>query len=295
MAFQELNLDIRRLRCGRLAAGFVPELAMVCCSLTDDGVELLDQRRGLAAYATSGSTMGIPLLHPWANRLDAPLPPSPLLRRDPNGLAIHGVVPSALPFAVIDAGTDRLSAGFSTERAPAVLDVFAYPHALRMDVTLEPDRLVIETTLRAIGEVAVPVAFGHHPYLHPPDGRREDWTIDAPVRTRLELDGRMLPTGRREPAAIEPGPLAARTFDDAFADVEPGDRFSVSDGRRTLAVTMARGYRFAQVYAPGDAAVVCFEPMTAPTNALATGDGLTRVEPGGSVTTRFEVSVASVL
>lgn len=293
MAVQELNLDIRRLRRGRLAAGFVPELAMVCCSLTDGGAELLDQRRGLAAYAASGSTMGIPLLHPWANRLDAPLPESRLLRRDANGLAIHGVVPSALPFAVIEAGEDRLSAEFSTDHSPGVLDVFPHPHALRMEATLEPGRLVIETTLRATGQVAVPVAFGHHPYLHPPAGRREDWTIEAPVRTRLELDARMLPTGRRKPAAIGPGPLADRTFDDAFADVQPGDRFSISDGTRTLAVTMAEGYRFAQIYAPPDAAVVCFEPMTAPANALATGDGLSRVEPGAAFTARFEVAVES--
>jgi galactose mutarotase-like enzyme len=43
---------------------------MVCCSLRHRGDELLGQRRGLAAYAATGSTMGIPFLHPWANRLD---------------------------------------------------------------------------------------------------------------------------------------------------------------------------------------------------------------------------------
>ena len=52
-----------------LHAAFAPGLGMIGCSLRHRGAELLGQRRGLAAYAQSGSTMGIPLLHPWANRL----------------------------------------------------------------------------------------------------------------------------------------------------------------------------------------------------------------------------------
>src|ERR687893_97962 len=50
-------------------AYFVPEAGMVCCSLRYRGEELLGQRDGLEAYAKTGKTMGIPLLHPWANRL----------------------------------------------------------------------------------------------------------------------------------------------------------------------------------------------------------------------------------
>ena len=44
---------------------------MIGTSLSDDGVELLGQRRGLDAYVTNGKTMGIPILYPWANRLSA--------------------------------------------------------------------------------------------------------------------------------------------------------------------------------------------------------------------------------
>jgi len=42
---------------------------MVCASLRRGGEELLGQRKGLEAYADTGSTFGIPLLYPWANRL----------------------------------------------------------------------------------------------------------------------------------------------------------------------------------------------------------------------------------
>lgn len=54
-----------------VTATFVPSAGMVCTSLSDGGVELLGQRRGLNAYMTTGKTMGIPILYPWANRLSA--------------------------------------------------------------------------------------------------------------------------------------------------------------------------------------------------------------------------------
>ena len=61
----------REARGGDLEATFAPEAGMVCHSLRHRGEELLGQRDGLEAYAKTGKTMGIPFLHPWANRLGA--------------------------------------------------------------------------------------------------------------------------------------------------------------------------------------------------------------------------------
>ena len=53
-----------------LEVSFVPSVGMVGASMRHRGEELLGQRGGLARYEATRSTMGIPLLHPWANRLD---------------------------------------------------------------------------------------------------------------------------------------------------------------------------------------------------------------------------------
>ena len=53
-----------------LAVTFVPGAGMVASSLTLHGAELLFQRGGLIDYVKRGKTFGVPLLHPWANRLD---------------------------------------------------------------------------------------------------------------------------------------------------------------------------------------------------------------------------------
>ena len=60
-------------------------------------------------------------------------------------------------------------------------------------------------------------------------------------------------------------------------------------GAATLA--FESGYPVAQVYAPAGQDFICFEPMTAPTNALATGEGLTWVPAGSSYTATFSISV----
>src|SRR5437870_12250205 len=97
----------------RVEAEFAPQIGMICCSLRHAGEELLAQRGGLTRYAEVGSTMGIPLLYPWANRLSGFSyeaagrrvdldPDSPLLRKDPNGLPIHGLLNASPHWVVSD-------------------------------------------------------------------------------------------------------------------------------------------------------------------------------------------------
>ena len=76
---------------------------MLGASLRDGGEELLGRGLGVHCYARGGTTMGIPLLHPWANRLAADeyrvngtavrlRPDSPMVARDEHGLPIHGLL-----------------------------------------------------------------------------------------------------------------------------------------------------------------------------------------------------------
>jgi aldose 1-epimerase len=61
---------------------------------------------------------------------------------------------------------------------------------------------------------------------------------------------------------------------------------------RTLTVTLESGYPAGQVFTPRGAQFICFEPMTAPTNALRSRAGLRRVAPGETFTAVFSIHVA---
>jgi aldose 1-epimerase len=137
----------------------------------------------------------------------------------------------------------------------------------------------------------VPVAFGFHPYLQLPGGKRERWLLELPVSSRMELDDRMLPTGRSEPIAFEPAPLGDRTFDDAFDALSDPPEFAISGAGRRLSLRMLTGYRFAQVYTPAGGEFIAFEPMTAPVNPFESERTLL-AEPGSSYVARFHIGVA---
>lgn len=286
---------------GALEADFAPELNLVCSSVRHRGVEVLGQRNGLEAYRTRGSTLGVPLLHPWANRLSAPAyaaagrevgfdPGSALVKLDANGLPIHGIVPAALPWNVEESSPERLSATLHF-RGPELEAIFPFPHELRTTVTLDDGGLRYATTLRPTSGQPVPVAFGWHPYLTVPGVPREEWEIELPVREHVVLDARNLPTGATETVQEPPGALGERTFDDGYVAVPDGATFVVRGGGRRMALTFERGCPCAQVYAPPGEAIIAYEPMTAPTNALVSGDRLPIVGPGEAYEAAFSLTV----
>ncbi|HEX4467061.1 MAG TPA: aldose 1-epimerase [Solirubrobacteraceae bacterium] len=287
---------------GELTATFAPGAGMLCASLRRRGEELLAQRAGPAAYLERGKTMGIPLLHPWANRLAGNgyacaghavelAPDSPLIGRDPQGLPIHGVQPRWLDWRMLDRRTDALTAELEWSSQP-LLSVFPFPHVLRYEAIVADSSLTIAVTLRAGDPEPVPVAFGFHPYLSLAGMARERWTVKVPVRERLVLDSRMIPTGAREPFAGEPVELAQSGWDDAFASITRPARFSATAHGQALTVEFLEGFDYAQVFSPADAEFVCFEPMTAPANALNSGEGLRFVEPGEELRAAFRIEVA---
>ena len=81
-----------------------------------------------------------------------------------------------------------------------------------------------------------------------------------------------------------------RTFDDGFAELSRPE-FALAGGGRRIVVRLLDGYPFAQVYAPPDYDTVCFEPMTAPADALRSGRGLQLAEPGESYKAAFSIEI----
>jgi aldose 1-epimerase len=291
------------LTAGDLEARFLPGFGMLGVSLRHKGVEILRRLDDLEAAAAKGSTAGIPFLYPWANRLAAQRykkagpevvldPQSPLLHLDGNGLPIHGVPWSRLPWTVLETSADRVTAALDWSHAD-LLAIFPYRHRLFMRTSVQTDGLTIETAVQA-GDGPVPVSFGFHPYLGLPGASRADWRLTLPAMRRLALDQRGIPTGEEEDFAGLDAPLGSRAFDDGFALVDEQATLSVaSDGMR-LSVDLLEGFTHTQVYAPTNKDFVALEPMTAPTNALISGDGLRLVVPGAEFRSAFRIRIDAV-
>jgi aldose 1-epimerase len=289
---------------GRTEAHFAPAANMVCCSLVHDGVERLELRRGLATYAEAGKTMGIPLLYPWANRLgrfgyraagqEVTLDESDKrIPRDSEGLPIHGVVPGLLSWDVTDAATPGTITAHLAWTSGELLELFPYRHDVRVNIRLADGELTIATTVRPTGDVHVPVSFGYHPYLRNPSAPRETWEVELAASRRIVLDDRGIPTGEREPVAQTRVTLEETSWDIPFDGLAHPARWRAAGGDAAMTVTFHSGYEFAQVFAPAEQEFICFEPMTAATNALNSGDGLRIVAPGAEHRGEFNVTLAS--
>jgi aldose 1-epimerase len=274
---------------GALEATFDERAGMLGTSLRHEGEELLHSE-------------GIPLLYPWANRLAgfdysalgrsvALDPDSPQLRFDQNGLPIHGLLMGWPRWEIERPDDATLAARLDFGAYEELLRAFPYPHSLQLLVSAGDSQLSIETSVAADRDVAVPVAFGYHPYFRLPGLPRDQWEIEIPVREHLVLDHHMIPTAEREPAGDLDGPLGERTFDDAYAGVDHSRPFALAGDGRRIEVRFDERFPFAQVYPPYAAEFICYEPMTAPTNALRTGEHLPIANPGETFQATWTTSV----
>lgn len=290
-----------RLAAGGVAAVFRPAQGMLCASLTVGGVEILRRIEDIDAAALTGGTVGVPLLHPWANRLSGTSyraagrevvldTASPLLHLDTGGLPIHGVPWSRLAWTVAAIEADRIVAALEWNRAD-LLAVFPFPHRLLMTAALLPDGLRIDLTLAAGREGPVPASFGFHPYVGLPGAPRSAWRLRLPAMGRLAQDDRGIPTGDEVAFAAFDAPLADRRFDDGYALQGPTAELSIAVAGRTVTVALLEGFTHTQVYAPPDKDFIALEPMAAPTAALSSGRGLRLVAPGQSLATAFSIRV----
>jgi aldose 1-epimerase len=294
-----MNHTESKLTAGDLEAVFLPGRGMLGVSLRLRGVEFLRRLENLDAAAAKGSTAGIPLLYPWANRLAVPCfrvagrdvaldPSSPLLHCDDRGLLIHGVKWALLAWEVVEAKPDRLAARLGWTD-PKLLAVFPFRHKVELTATLRRDSLTIETTIFA--EDLLPVSFGFHPYFGIASLPRDKWRLELPAMRKFVLDGRGIPTGRDESFDRFDAQLGDLNLDAGFNGLDERPAFSLSGDGRRITLEFLENYRYAQVFAPKGKDFVALEPMTAPTSALTSGQGLRLVEPGKEFRAAFCIRI----
>jgi aldose 1-epimerase len=250
---------------------------------------------------------GAPLI-PWPNRLDdgrytwdgreRQLELTEPEKRN----AIHGLL-RWRNWSLLDRAEDRVRVGtrlHPTDRWPFPLDV-------SVEYALSDDGLSVETRAQNIGEESCPYACGQHPYLSP----GADTTLDACIlelraATRIDTDPeRQLPTGTTPVEGSDydfrsARPIGALQVDNAFIHLERDAegrvwvKLGCPDGR-TVELWADEAYPVIEIYTADTLAPerrrrgLGAEPMTAPPNALATGELIVRLEPGQEHVARWGV------
>lgn len=237
-------------------------------------------------------------LLPWPNRLgdgayefDGRHHQTPISEPELRN-AIHGLT-RWLNWTVDEEAPDRARLALTLHPQPG------YPFLLHLALTyvLSPQGLTVTLAAENRGEGPLPFGAGFHPYLHPGGDRVDAALLQLPAHTRLEVDERMLPTGRTHPVSgatedfLTARPVGPAVLDGVFTDLDRDAdgrarvRVRGTDGR-TVVLWCDSSYPFLQVFT-GDTLApalrrrsLAVEPMTCPADAFRTGTGLLRLEPG---------------
>jgi aldose 1-epimerase len=252
---------------------------------------------GLGELMNRPRLMGNPLLSPWANRIDGLSykangktyrlnPELGNLRLDANKNPIHGLVTYSRAWQVKEvtaSATDALARmELDCSRHPDLLAQFPFPHRLAITYRLTPGTLEVLTEVENLASEPMPLAIGYHPYFQISDAPRDEWEVTIPARDVLVLSPQLIPTGERMANPYAPGTkLKGIVLDTVFGNLPEGATFRVKGKSQTIEVVYGKDYRIGVVYAPAGQGFICFEPMTAPTNAFNTPGSHKTIAPAG--------------
>jgi aldose 1-epimerase len=270
----------------------------------------------VAEFQQKPRLCGVLFLAPWANRLDsdgfwangkryALNPALGNVRRDGNQRPIHGLLSFTDLWKLVEANANDNFAWATSRlefwRHPDLMGQFPFPHTLTMTYRLSDGAVEVETAIENHGVDPMPVGVGFHPYFRLHDVPRDQWHVHLAARDHLVLNQQLIPTGERKPVEFaDPHSLSTGQLDDVFAglirDPDGRARFHVEGGHERITVAYGPKYTVAVVYAPKGQEFICFEPMSAITNAFNLAhEGkyaeLQGVPPGGTWRESFWLSV----
>lgn len=236
---------------------------------------------------------------PWPNRLAdgtytyAGKSYAATVNEPERGSALHGLA-IHLPWEVREAAADRAVLACHIPAGPG------YPGTLDLTVTYSLSDDGLHGTVHAVntGTVAAPYGVCPHPYLVAGPSPLDDWSLELPAGTYLEVTpDRLLPVGLRQVDAgafdfRSPGRLGTVKIDHAFTDISRDAaglaRVRVLDPSGTgVELEWGAEWPWVQVHT-GDKPVgpdrlgLAVEPMTCPPDALNSGTDLIHLQPGQS-------------
>ena len=286
----------------------VPSVGNIAYSMLVHGKNILWWPfKSVAEMKANPALCGVPFLEPWANRLDQDAyyangkkyllnPELGNVRRDPNQKPIHGLLLFSPYWKITKLQDDEHSARVTSRleywRYPELAAQFPFAHTIEMTYKLANGSLEVETLVENQSSDPMPVGLGYHPYFQLPEVPRDQWKVHVAAREHLELSPLLIPTGARTPVSLpDPASLATTQLDDVFSKLVrgPDDRaeFWVEGGGRKVSVIYGPKYTVAVVYAPPGKDFICFEPMSAITNAFNLAHAgvykeLQSIPPGGT-------------
>jgi aldose 1-epimerase len=176
-----------------------------------NGKNLVRTSPSLESFLANTGLNGMPLLAPFANRLDetAFYANGRKYNFDLELGNVRGPIPGtgfvngSKAWHLVEFKADGKSAWVTCRldfyRIPEFMKQFPFAHTITITYRVSEGTLEVHTRLDNLSNEPMPVVIGFHPIYELPDGNRDDWTVSVDAKTHwIEIPER-LPTGETQP------------------------------------------------------------------------------------------------
>ena len=195
--------------------------------------------------------------------------------------AIHGLV-AFKKFEINDFSTNELELVYNYRG-----NLESYPFSYQFKVKyslLQNHELCLEFEIANTGKTTMPCGFGWHPYFGFEGSTIGDFKLKLPIRNKLELDERLLPTGEKELERFQVISLKNSILDHIY---EMKNRnglqvIELRDKANKIKVYQSageNGLNYFVIYTPPSRNCVAIEPQSCPTNAFNSQVDLKILQP----------------
>jgi len=248
------------------------------------------------AFRARPGLNGIPLLAPFANRLDEQAfwangkryAFDMSIGNVRGEIPIHGFLSNAKEWTLkeVQAGDNAASAACELDfyKYPLWMKQFPFAHTMGLNYRLTAGGLEVQLTIGNLSMDPMPVSIGFHPYFQLTDSTRDEWTLSVPARAHYLLAPNKIPTGETEPIEKlfpDPKKVAVKDFelDDVF-----GDLVRDTNGRASV-VFRGKSQQIEVQLGPNYRSVVIYSPRPrADANPERAGRGYVAIEPMAGIT-----------
>jgi aldose 1-epimerase len=249
------------------------------------GQNLVRTSASLEAFLANSGLNGMPLLAPFANRLDetAFYANGKKYNFDLELGNVRGPIPGtgfvngSKAWQLVEFKADGKSAWVTCKldfyKIPQYMKQFPFAHTITVTYRVSDGALEVHTRLDNLSTEPMPAVIGYHPIYELPDGNRDDWTVSVDAKTHwIEIPQR-LPTGETQPIenffSVDKDRTSIKLKNYALIDDVFSDLIRDANGRATMRL-MYDGKELDEALGPNFKTVLLW---STPLNAGTAGAG----------------------
>jgi aldose 1-epimerase len=214
-----------------------------------------------------------------------------------DGSAIHGLLFDRA-FSVVEESPGNASAMVSLEYVyHRDYDQYPFDYSCLVRYELLPEQtLSVQTVLSNLGNSAIPIADGWHPYFSL-GGNVDEWILHFNAEAAVEFDDKLIPTGRLlDFEQFKLPTLIGKTFlDNCFLikpDIKhPSCELFNPNNKLKVSFFPDEGYSYLQIYTPPHRNSIAIENLSSAPDSFNNKMGLTILGPGQSESFRLHYKV----